>query len=105
MKEQIYNILNREGTVTRKVLHLALVSQGYHINDRALRAMIEEMIVDDKYSISSSEKGYAVIKDGEDLRRATEYLDKKSAAIAVRKNCLKRNFHHYLRKQLELDFI
>lgn len=88
--------------MTRKTLHMTLISLGYHISDRALRSVIEDMIISDKYSISSSEKGYAIIKNNEDLKQAMEYLDKKSAAIAVRKNCLLRNFQGYLTNQLEI---
>ena len=97
----IRNIL-KVGKATRKTIMLTLISMGYHISDRGLRATIEEMIVEDKYSISSSEKGYALIKSDEDLKEAIAYLEKKVEALAIRKNCLGRNFRHYLVTQLDL---
>ena len=61
------------------------------ISDRKMRAVIESMIVDDGYLIESSDKGYNLITTDEQFRNALSYLDKKAAAIAVRKNCLIRN--------------
>lgn len=102
MKDQILEVLMLSTFTTRKVLRLELISRGYMVSDRKMRSCIESMIIDDHLSILSSEKGYALIRDNKDLEDAMEYLDKKSSSIAIRKNCLLRNFRENKVGQLKL---
>jgi len=73
------------------------------IPDREVRQIVEHLITEDHYCISSGQKGYSLITTLEDLEKAKSYLEKKAAAIAVRKNCLERNFREQkLKPQLEM---
>lgn len=88
---------------TRKQMLDQLHSRGWYVSDRNMRATVESMIVDDHYCIQSSSKGYSLIRDEKDLQNAMVYLDKKAAPIAVRKNCLLRNFRENKVGQLKLS--
>lgn len=89
--ELIFNFLSQSKFTKRKELLIYLHSQNISISDREMRAEIESMIVDGGYAIASSEKGYSIISTVEQMEKAMKYLDKKAAAIAIRKNCLLRN--------------
>jgi formate-dependent phosphoribosylglycinamide formyltransferase (GAR transformylase) len=101
MKDQIFAILKQSGNLTRKHLHIILKSLGYHTSERNLRHVIEEMIIQDGYSIASSEKGYSIIQNPDQLAEAVAYLNKKAQAIAIRKSCLIKNFVKF-KNQLSL---
>lgn len=81
-------------TVKRSVLLRMLKEEGFDVYDRDLRKTVEEMITHGGYCIRSSEKGYKLITNETELNDAVEYLDKKSSAIAIRKNSLLRNFRN-----------
>ena len=95
MKDVILKyLMDADRPVKRKEL-LKYLRNVYDFNttDRAQRLAIEELIVMDGYCIASSEKGYQLIKSREQLDAAKKYLDAKAEAIAIRKNCLERNFN------------
>lgn len=87
----------------RKEMLDQLHTMGWSVSDRAMREAIESLIVDDHYSIASSEKGYSLIQSEADLKGVMDYLDKKAASIAIRKNCLLRNFMENKVGQLKLS--
>src|SRR5687767_12263928 len=91
-KDAILELLHLQKHMKRSELLHALIGKGFVMSDRDMRLTIEHMIKDDHYCIQSSEKGYSLITTLEDLEKAKSYLEKKAASIAVRKNCLERNF-------------
>lgn len=102
MKFHIYNYLKAAGGPVKRpeLLHAVRVNANdLYISDRAMRKMIEEMITEDGYLIQSSEKGYSLIQTEEQLTEAMAYMDAKCSAIAVRKNCLLRNFRNKFKRE------
>jgi len=93
METTILKYLMLQKFTTRSQLLASLRGEGIQIGDRVMRAYIESMINDGHYCIQSSEKGYSLIHDDSDLDNAVAYLDAKAEAIAIRKNCLIRNFN------------
>jgi hypothetical protein len=105
VKDAILQILMLSKFTKRHDLRHQLMNAGFTLPDREMRKVVESMIVDNCYSIQSSGKGYSLIVTHEDLNDAVEYLEKKSKAIAIRKNCLLRNFQSgKLHQQLTLTF-
>lgn len=102
MKDKIIEILMLATFTTRKQMLDHLHSMGVKTDDREMRKQVESLIVDDHYCIQSSNKGYSLIRDEKDLQAAMVYLDKKAAPIAVRKNCLLRNFRENKVGQLKV---
>ncbi len=92
MIDAILEILMLQKFTNRNELRLSLMTYGYVLKDRQLRKTVEQMIKDNHYSIASSENGYSLITTKQDLDDAVTYLDNKASAIAIRKNCLLRNF-------------
>jgi len=88
-KDEILRILLLSKHTKRKELRYAL---PFTITDRKVRALVESLIVDDGYAIASSEKGYSLITTLDELNEAVRYMELKSKAIAIRKNCLSRNY-------------
>ena len=82
-----------QGFTKRKQLLHELLMYGYNVSDRVIRKQIETMITKDGYSIQSSEKGYSLIITDKQFTQSIEYLNSKAEAIAIRKNCLIRNFN------------
>lgn len=80
-----------------------LHAKGWLVNDRAMRAAIESLIVDDHYCIQSGAKGYSLIQDETGLQSAMTYLNKKIMAEINRKNCLLRNYRESKVGQLKLS--
>ena len=103
MKEETNSYQSQSSWVKRPELLGHLYRSGIDTNDRTMRAAIEELIVKDGVSIASSEKGYSLIISRLALDDAVAYLDAKAQAIAIRKNCLIRNFDgRHQNKQLSL---
>lgn len=93
IKDSISHYLQyKNHPIKRKELLFELRLIFPDITDRQMRKEIEEMIIKDGYCISSSEKGYQFIKNRQQLEDAKKYLFSKCEAIAIRKNCLERNF-------------
>lgn len=91
MKEQILSKL-KIGACKRADLLRHLHALGYNdLNDRGLRQTIEEMIMEGNL-IESSNNGYSLIANQDQLDRAVGYLNAKAEAIAIRKNMLKHNW-------------
>lgn len=79
--------LRRENLLTR--LHDA----GFSLSDRKMREMVARMVVDGHQTIGTNDRGYFYIHNEQDLREAQKELDEKAQSIAVRKNCLIRNYN------------
>lgn len=93
MKKQIFEYLQTFEKPTKRSVVLAhLRTLGFDCSDREMRATIEEMIVRDGYLIRSSELGYSAIRTRSEMEAAMKYLNAKAEAIAIRKNCLSRNW-------------
>jgi hypothetical protein len=93
MKDKILELLMMQGFTKRKQLLQELQLSGFKVSDRQMRKELETMITKDGYSIQSSEKGYSLIITDAQLTKAIDYLNSKAEAIAIRKNCLIRNFN------------
>lgn len=91
-KEILRTLQTVEKPIKRADLLFHLRGLGFQVTDRELRSTIEEMIVKDQVNIESSHLGYGLIKTEVDLNRAMEYLNLKAKSIAIRKNCLLRNW-------------
>jgi len=102
MKDLILQYLQENGTVKRRDLLRYLHTFVPDCNDRKMRAAIQSMIVTDGYCIESSYRGYNLITSDAHYVCALDYLSKKSVAIAVRKNCLIRNYARQNEKQTKL---
>ena len=74
---------------------------GFDCSDREMRATIEEMVVKGGFLISSSERGYAIIKNKAEMEAAMKYLNAKSSAIAVRKNCILHNWREQYKEEYQ----
>ncbi len=96
VKSFLLMIIEQEGTIKRKDLLSKLrreVSFSDHtISDRKMRLFIMELIKDG-HPIMSSEKGYSLIRNENDLTSAISYLKVKAKSISVRANMLIRNFN------------
>lgn len=103
MKDKIIEILMLSTFTKRKELLDQLHYNGWAVTDRDMRKAIESLIVDDHFSIASSEKGYSLIQSEADLKEAMKYFDKKAESISIRKNCLLRNFMENKVGQLKLS--
>jgi len=67
-----------------------------------MREEVENLIIDG-FAISSSEKGYKIIRDEKELIEAEKYLKKKAYSLLSRADKLKNNFHlSILNKQTSL---
>ncbi|MEK6879596.1 MAG: hypothetical protein AABY22_08315 [Nanoarchaeota archaeon] len=101
MKPHIYNYLksNPKPVKRRELLVHIRVIMGAHITDRLMRKTIEQMILVDGYTIQSSEKGYSLITTEQQLFESMKYLESKAESIAIRKNCLLRNFRNKFKKE------
>lgn len=100
MKDLIIGYLKDAGRpVKRRELLQYLRAAGQDITDRAMRREVEMLITRDGELIQSSERGYHLINSEEDLMEAMEYLTHKAEAIAIRKNCLLRNYRNLFKKE------
>ena len=100
MKDLIYSILKfADRPVKRPELLSNIFVKFSQVTDRTMRKSIEEMITVDGYLIASSEKGYHLIQTEKDLTAAMEYLDSKASSIAIRKNCLLRNYRNKFKSE------
>ena len=98
MKQKIIEYLKSHQFAKRSDLREYLCRYEW-ISDRAMRKLIEEMIMKDGYCISSSEKGYSLITTLEQAEEARAYLKAKSEAIAVRGNMLIHNWNKQNKEQ------
>lgn len=85
--------------VKRPELLAYLRAERQDVTDRGMRKEIEQMIIVDGRLIASSERGYHLIQTEKELTEAMEYLTDKAEAIAVRKNCLLRNFRSQFKRE------
>lgn len=92
INDTIIELLRMQKYTKRYHLRLQLTSRGFYLSDREVRKHVEQLIKEEKFCIQSSAKGYSLIITKDDLEKAVSYLDKKSASISIRKNCLLRNF-------------
>lgn len=100
IKDEILKVLMLRKHTKRNELRYAL---PFTLPDRKIRSLVESLIVDDGYGIASSERGYSLITTLEELNEAMDYLEAKSKSIAIRKNCLSRNYNSgKLQSQLSL---
>ncbi len=93
MKKIIYDIIERHSPIKRRDLLIKL--RAFHhvyITDRKMRILISELIADGE-CIQSSEKGYSIISNIEQLREAINYMKRKSRAISIRGNTLLSNYN------------
>lgn len=105
IKTHIYNYLKSNPTPVKRrdlLVHIRIV-MGAHITDRLMRKTIEQMILADGYTIQSSEKGYSLITTEQQLFESMKYLESKAESIAIRKNCLLKNFRDKFKKEPSLQ--
>lgn len=107
MNEEIYNIIRQLSPIKRKDLLDVLKLVHPDLTDRQMRKEINQMITTDGYCIQSSNLGYSVIRNIDDLKNAMEYLKAKSKPIAIRANCLLHNFNRKFQanEQITMDLI
>lgn len=97
MKETILTAIQINGPLKRKELLIQvndwidMFSHKKPINDRKMRLLIAELIQDGE-PISSSEKGYSIIRNVDQLRNAVNYLKQKAKSISIRGNTLIGNY-------------
>jgi len=93
MKQTIYEIIEQHSPIKRRDLLFRLKNgHGFDITDRKMRILISELIADGE-CIQSSEKGYSLITNIEQLREAINYMKRKSRAISIRGNTLLSNYN------------
>lgn len=92
LDDNIIEILHLCKHTKRANLREQLTSKGYYLTDRLLRKHVELLIVEGKYCIQSSEKGYSLITTPEDLEAAKKYLKAKAFSLLSRADCLESNF-------------
>ena len=103
IKKKIAEIIqNNDAGIKRHQLLALLIQNGYSIPDRKMRALVEELINEDGFAIESSEDGYRIIKNSEQLKTAIKYLKNKAFPLFERANNLKKNF--YNDKSVQLSF-
>ena len=105
MKAAILDILSHSERPIKRIQLLWLLHSRYiEIDDRAMRKAIEEMIEEGE-CIASSKNGYHLIRNEEQVIAAVTYLKTKAKSIAIRGNCIIRNWrkkHPESTLQLEL---
>lgn len=81
--------------------------RGVEIQDRDLRLLVAEMVIDDGYPVGTTTKGYFIVTNREDMIEADRELEAKAKSISVRRNALWRNFQACVRgvEQLEIPAI
>ena len=89
MKELILSEIKKGVIKRRDLLHLISIQEP--ITDRKMRLLIAELIQDGE-PISSSEKGYSIIRNVDQLRNAVNYLKQKAKSISIRGNTLIGNY-------------
>ena len=99
MKQTIIDFLKSHKSVKRADLLKHINALGYNITDRLLRATVEVLIVKDDFCIRSGNDGYSLITNKAEFDEAVAYLDAKASAIAVRKNCLIRNYREEIKQE------
>ena len=77
--------------VKRRILLHNVRMKFPDLSDRKIRLLIAELIQDGE-PISSSEKGYSIIRNVDQLRNAVNYLKAKSKSLAIRGNTLIGNY-------------
>jgi len=92
MKEKIIEFLKNNKSLKRPQLLFLLRELGFVLTDREMRSTIEEMITLNGFCIRSGNDGYSLITSRAELDLAVAYLNSKAEAIAIRKNCLTKNF-------------
>jgi|ERR1035438_2939644 hypothetical protein len=95
MKIHIFNYLKSASRAVKRPELLSAIrvnANDLKISDRAMRAVIEDMITQDGYCIASSNNGYYIIKTLEEKESAKQYLQEKIESLCIRRNCLERNF-------------
>lgn len=101
MKGHILAYLEHHGSVKRKELLSYLHSLGINTSDRLMRKEIEGLI-DDGFLISSSEKGYKIIRNEDELQEAVNYLRKKALPLFDRIAHLQKSFQLKNTRQTQL---
>jgi len=89
---EILNSYSSHSPLRREDLLSRLHSVGIMISDRKMRDIVARMVIDGHKPIGTNDDGYFYIHNEEDLREAKKELEAKAQSIAVRKNCLERNF-------------
>lgn len=101
----LYVLSTRHEPIQRHFLLNRLHVLFNDLSDRSMRAEVEKMVTIHKIPIGTCEDGYFLIRSREDLTRAQEYLNKKAASIAIRKNCLEMNYLQYAAGDKQLTLI
>lgn len=101
MKGHILSYLEHHQSVKRKELLSYLHSLGIMTTDRKMRLEIE-LLIEDGFLISSSEKGYKIIKSENELKEAVAYLKAKAFPLFHRAEMLEKSFHERTTKQTQL---
>lgn len=104
MKASIIKYLQDSHTpVKRHDLLAYLHSIGHDCTDREMRATIEDMCINSGHPIASSERGYAIIHNVEELDNAMRYLKAKAFPLFKRADSLQKNFYKNKDKQLLIE--
>lgn len=103
LKTKISNLIKgADGSIKRDQIITVLTKEGYETPERKVRQIIEQLINEDGYAIQSSEDGYQLITNAEQLKTAIKYLKNKAFPLFERANNLKKNF--YKDKSIQLSF-
>src|SRR3989339_458106 len=89
---EILKSYSSHSPLRREDLLIKLRDAGITLSDRKMRDIVARMVIDGHEPIGSNDEGYFYIHSEEDLREAKKELEAKAASIAVRRNCLERNF-------------
>ena len=95
LKTKIAFLLSQK-SYKREDLLRELNTPVFMLHDRTMRKLVEEMVIGGEHCIASSETGYSIIHTKEEMEKAVEYLRKKAKPIAIRANCLIRNYNKML---------
>jgi len=96
IKAKILDLIKGAGPIKRNsLLHIANDWAHYSndkcISDRKMRLLVAELIADGE-PIASSERGYSIIQNVDQLRSAVNYLKAKAKTISIRGNTLIGNY-------------
>lgn len=104
IKSYIVKYLQEHQYAKRADLLEYLYRVGFRINDRMMRKIIEELVMNDGMCIASTDHGYRLIGNESQLEDAVEYLRKKAKPISIRANQLINNYQKTYKTQLMLSF-
>ena len=92
MKDKLLHNIKVHGPVKRSKLLVMMQLHYPELRDRKMRLSIAELIKDGE-PISSSEKGYSIIRNIRELTESMDYLNIKAKSISIRKNKLLSNYN------------